>query len=134
MDKDSIIPVRLFLAQVLMECAAVVSMATETVLVMETSLAVNHPHLSSISRVLAVVLPEDPLGITKFGRVYAFSCQKDCRCAEEYRGPWIIQMEGGNTITSIVTRSDGLVPMKEVQLLIFLPWIFFLTPVNRVFR
>jgi hypothetical protein len=43
---------------------------------METSLAVNHPHLSSISRVLAVVLPEDPLGITKFGRVYAFSCRR----------------------------------------------------------
>jgi hypothetical protein len=63
-----------------------------------------------------------------------FVSQKDCRCAEEYRGPWIIQMEGGNTITSIVTRSDGLEPMKEVQLLIFLPWIFFLTPVNRVFR
>jgi hypothetical protein len=41
--------------QLLMECAAVSNMATETVFVMETSLAVNHPHLSSFYHVLAVV-------------------------------------------------------------------------------
>jgi hypothetical protein len=44
-----------FWLKLLMECAAVANMATETVLVMETSLVVNHPHLSSFSRVLAVV-------------------------------------------------------------------------------
>jgi hypothetical protein len=33
-----------FWLKLLMECAAVANMATETVLVMETSLAVNHPH------------------------------------------------------------------------------------------
>jgi hypothetical protein len=41
--------------KLLMECAAVANMATETVLVMENSLAANHPHLSSFYRVLAVV-------------------------------------------------------------------------------
>jgi hypothetical protein len=45
-----------FWLKLLMECAAAANMlVTETVLVMETSLAVNHPHLSSFSRVLAVV-------------------------------------------------------------------------------
>jgi hypothetical protein len=51
---------------------------------------------------------------------YAFSYENKCRCQDEYRGPWIIQVEDyGHTITSMKTRREGLDPPPQVQL--FLP-------------
>ena len=47
---DTLSPVQLML-----ECAVVVNMATETVCTAETTLAVDHPHLSSFYAVLALV-------------------------------------------------------------------------------
>lgn len=47
--------------KVIMECAAVANLATETVRVIENSLAVQHPHLSSFYHVIALVFMPEPI-------------------------------------------------------------------------